>query len=847
MSIIRNASFMALPLVLVACGGEEQGAPIESTPEQGVTLSLKDASLAYLPSAERHEVNLSPYVTTSDNRPFKLTRVEALSSDAACQVVGQTDTQFYVAGDTKKACDYRYFAESVNGKSVFSKSLSNTSNSALVRLATTETSNDAQLPPLTHATLKNTPVSVDLHAQFDAIGLDVSGWVLSETVTLPYNHGAQVDVDVANQTLTYTPESDFIGIDRILFSFTDENQNPRLGQVDIAISFEANQGLIVEEGITYPDIIPYGKKTTLDISPYVESVDEDDYQLVYLQSYHAAVTPFAPVDLNNKKFDITSSTPGVNIVNFAVSDHKGAYAVGSMKIEVEGDTPWDDIFYSKTKFLAPLTTDRADKEGIQYTQGQSDSEHPSQPEMALMTSQESEAYCTLKDADIATLEQWKGMVDVIDIKGDHNWPVQSSFVVESNGEYYQATSGGIAEPLGGGVAKPMCVQSSHLVVVRNESDLTAVANGVDIAKVGVRVTFDGEYVENELVSASISTGSSAQLESENVTTDDKGLAVFGLTNLASEALTLTMEYGGKKAEAEVRFVGDIETAVLGLNTTVNNQPYSSVNEVTAQLTDALGNPIPGYNVSFSALNNQNVEVQSNGNTDVDGKQLAKVSWVGATPGSDTTVTIAAELNHGTPLIEVTSVTFRHFEQPTIGICGGRIDDKGKQNATGECLKVRQIIDVSDNNKTKWFTSTPSIAMISSLGYHVDNSKTNAGQSYADTYKETGSYGPSGGEFVLFRQDGDRTAGGTQHERYCQNLADIGFAGRNDWQRPTSSELESLHDESGNMWAGFGWPAACRYWSDTPNGGVYYYVRLSNGYVSSNYPSRAFSGSCVSNP
>ena len=54
-------------------------------------------------------------------------------------------------------------------------------------------------------------------------------------------------MDVANQTLTYTPESEFAGIDRILFSFTDAEQNPRLGQVDIAISAEANQGLTVQE------------------------------------------------------------------------------------------------------------------------------------------------------------------------------------------------------------------------------------------------------------------------------------------------------------------------------------------------------------------------------------------------------------------------------------------------------------------------------------------------------------------------------------------------------------------------------------------------------------------------
>ncbi|WP_348224506.1 DUF1566 domain-containing protein, partial [Vibrio parahaemolyticus] len=152
-----------------------------------------------------------------------------------------------------------------------------------------------------------------------------------------------------------------------------------------------------------------------------------------------------------------------------------------------------------------------------------------------------------------------------------------------------------------------------------------------------------------------------------------------------------------------------------------------------------------------------------------------------------------------------------------------------------------------DNKLKRFTSTPSKAVMDALGYHLDDSGTNAGQSYARTYKETGSNGPSGGEFARFRQDGDGTAGGTQHQRYCQNLADMDFAGRSDWRRPTKDELVSLYGESGHMWTEFGWPAYYYYWSETPFGGNYYHVNLNSGNVSSVSPSLAYYGSCVSNP
>ncbi|WP_140159310.1 DUF1566 domain-containing protein, partial [Vibrio parahaemolyticus] len=387
--------------------------------------------------------------------------------------------------------------------------------------------------------------------------------------------------------------------------------------------------------------------------------------------------------------------------------------------------------------------------------------------------------------------------------------------------------------------------SSYLVVVHNESDLSAIADGADVAKVAVRVTFNGEYVENELVSASKSQGSSADLVSDSVMTDSQGMAVFELTNLKAEALTLTMEYGGKQAEAEVKFNGDVETAVLDLKASVNNQSYSGTNEVMASLSDAFDNPLSGYEVSFSAPGNDNVDVQSQGSTNTYGEQAATVTWVGTTPSSDTTVDITAEWSQGgTPLSDITSVTFKSHDGSKLGICGGQVDDTDPENAKGQCLKVREIFDPNDN-KLKRFTSTPSIAVMLGLGYHLDDSVANAGQSYAGIVKETGLYGPSGGGFARFRQDGDGTAGGTQHQRYCQNLADMGFTGRSDWRRPTKDELVSLYGESGNMWTEFGWPASAYYWSETPVGGYYYSVHPYNGNVGSNPPSNALYGSCVS--
>ncbi|EGR2875452.1 hypothetical protein DLH97_25420, partial [Vibrio parahaemolyticus] len=776
MSIIRNVSFMALPLVLVACGGEEQGAPTESTPEQGASLSLKDASLAYPPSVERHEVNLSHYVTTSDNSPFKLTRVEALSSDADCQVLGQTDTQFYVAGDTKKVCDYRYFAESVSGKSMVSQSLSNTSNSALVRLATTETSADAELPPLNNVTLKNTPVSVDLHAHFDAIGLDVSEWVLSEAVTLPYNHDALVDVDVANQTLTYTPENDFTGIDRILFSFTDDEQNPRMGQVDIAISVEANQGLEVHENIVYPTEVNANNQVEIDISPYVTSPDGDDYQLVYLQAFNAQLSPVESDVMYNKKFYFESAKAGDNIVTFAVSDHKGAYDVGMMQISVLDESQsaqWLDIRYGLNRFTAPITAYDAEGAGVVYDSSYLDTGYTPAIKMALFRYHLAAKYCESIGAEVPSSTQLSNLAKNINVKERYNWPTQAvsgKYYAQENGAPYSVDIlSGISSSVPGDVAYQVtCVVSGALEVVLPDSKLQAVANASDKAEIAVQLTKEGGIAEGEAVSASLSQGSSAQLDADTVITDENGMAVFKLRSIKAESLTLTAEFGGETTEAEVKFIGDINTAMLSMSTTLNNQYHAQANEVTAVLHDAFDNPLVGYNVSFSA-DTDSVDV-TQGLTDADGKLVSKITWTDVVPTDVySKASIIAEFDEGPePSTQSSDVTFI-----TIPMCGTGVNDSNPNNAVGTCLKVKEALL---DGKKIWLTSSPSKNVMDTLGYTQDSSPNNFGKTYDSFRNETGVYGPVG-QFAQFQYNNIDTG---QLSRFCEDLNKMHFGGKNDW-------------------------------------------------------------------
>ena len=192
------------------------------------------------------------------------------------------------------------------------------------------------------------------------------------------------------------------------------------------------------------------------------------------------------------------------------------------------------------------------------------------------------------------------------------------------------------------------------------------------------------------------------------------------------------------------------------------------------------------------------------------------------------------------------------------MCGSGVDDTDQVNAKGACLKV------ASNSAGNWFTSTPSIAVMDALDYKAANSNTNSGDTYASTYTEMGSYGPTNGEFARFRQDGDgvinpdegddANAGiNGQFDRWCQKLASLNFAGKNDWHRPTKEELVGLYQKYENdgfekgLWNARGWPTNYNYWSATVNGSGYFSVDLVNGSVSSIYPSYEVYASCVSNP
>jgi len=156
--------------------------------------------------------------------------------------------------------------------------------------------------------------------------------------------------------------------------------------------------------------------------------------------------------------------------------------------------------------------------------------------------------------------------------------------------------------------------------------------------------------------------------------------------------------------------------------------------------------------------------------------------------------------------------------------GGGVDDDSRSSASGECLKIREVLDSTDL-KRKWFTSTPSLEFMHQLGYGIEDFPTNSGDSYAQSEREVSI---NGTDFAAFRQDGDGATPPSQTNsttidagkdgqayRWCQKLNEIEFAGKVGWHIPTWTELDHMNKynaASGSMFIRFGWPVNRSYQS-----------------------------------
>ncbi|TCT58848.1 uncharacterized protein DUF1566, partial [Vibrio crassostreae] len=383
----------------------------------------------------------------------------------------------------------------------------------------------------------------------------------------------------------------------------------------------------------------------------------------------------------------------------------------------------------------------------------------------------------------------------------HQWPVSQPYWANNAGTYalVDLSSGVSSVPTSSSEGYVTCLNIGGLTLIPTKG--VAVANGVDEAMVEVTYLLNGSPVEGKILSADVGT-SSATLDSASKRTDVSGKALFKLSNIKAESVTLEVELLGYTVNQNVEFRGDASTArVSSLTIEKNNAPNNGTNsnQLKAVLYDVNNNPVQDEIVTFTAGGSASlVESPSTLKTDFSGEVTARFTNL-----VEETVQVIARYKSGVE--RNVDITFESYD-----LAGA-------------------YIDLFDAGGGKLFTNSPSVAYLNSIGGSPNNAAN----------IERGNSGPYG-SFHVFNW--------TNANALCDTYNTHSLGGRTNWSLATEDELTTeLYASFGDLFPESGWSTDLYYWSATPDGSKYHVVLLRSGKVISLDPSNRLYASCVSNP
>lgn len=818
-------------LLLNGCGGEDNS----SQPSNNIMAPLAGDAFEIL-SKDDGQTTVSLREAAIDPQGLPLTLESVVPTNQECDAPTTIDSQaltFTVDNVEPELCFYRYSVK--NHPAQASQSKASEANSYVLKSA----SASSLLPPLSETTQVGTPITITIAA--------VAGYTLDSDVVV-LGDGSAV-ADNTTSTIAYTPNVQ--GVTRLVYTMTsDDGTDMMTGTIDVSVSDVGNTAPSVTpiNLQAQPDDAGYyniNESYTIDLSNYVSDADGDDVQLIQVQAWNANVALAAPDEPANLSFTFQTSQPGAHYVTYVVSDHRGGYGVEQVRIEtydLSSVATWNDIQKGAKLFSAPLTQSEALVSEVSFTSSYLDSVGAT---VATFSFAQAQSLCDSK-GHLPTPENLTELMGFEGGPSEKGWPVDIAFWANDGGAPALINlATGATEGTGSARGYYVtCLNEGGFAIDAETSDFEAIANGADKAAIAVKLTFNGEPVEGQLVEASTSN-TNVTFDATAGTTDSSGSSRFFLSSLTAEDVPVDITYRGETLTQNVTFVADEATSTLTLVVTKDGakDDASDVNEVEATMVDINDNPLVGRSVTFeSDVGTSVIITPAPEGTDATGKQKASVVWNGGSLTENAIVNVTAKftpLSTGTEIADTAAVTFT----PAVpAICGGAVDDTDQTNANGYCLKV------AADDGGNWFTSTPSIVVMEGLGYSENSQSNNSGDTYAAIYNSSGNSDPRNGVFARFSQEGEAaTSDGTngQFDRWCQKLSTLKFGGRTTWQRPTHNQLQGLYDVHGNMWLTLGWPSAFDYWSSTRDGSLYRSLSLKDGSIYSLDPNSALYASCVS--
>ncbi|WP_219811968.1 hypothetical protein [Vibrio jasicida] len=555
-----------------------------------------------------------------------VTSVSPVTELESCNDISFDSTSYTVNfDDFVGVCVYKYDAQN-------SKDPEQKASAYAISIAQKSVDSEVDLfAPISDTTLVGEPLTIDLKNDPNFVTQVPDGYTMDQQLTLI--GGGEATADNTNQTITYNP-SDEGGFAKIIFSYSNGSEI-KLGNIAISVSSSPNTAPNAPDiDLSHdPDAgrVNINQEVIIDLAKYVSDDDGDALQLIYTDSWNAAVSPLDPQDMNNLKLRFETTKVGEHFVSYAVSDHYGGYAMGLIRIEVYDSgvaASWGNLQLDMSYYFAPLVKSDADAQGIAYTSSHIDTE-ANGANVATFNLLQAKDMCAASGR-LPTQDELIALSKIAGVgpAAYDGWPVEVDYWALDSGSasIVNLKSGQTTQTPNAGGQYVTCIGEGGYLIDTAQSKLVAIGDGVDQASVAVKATFNGEPLAGITVEAAV-TGS-ANLANTSLETDAAGYAIFTIVDAISEQVTFetNIENSTSTRSAQLHFTGNPNTADLQLVSVMNNQPLTGENVFSATLTDAAGSPVAGQVIDYT----HNPDVKYNPveeQTDQDGQQTVSVQLI----------------------------------------------------------------------------------------------------------------------------------------------------------------------------------------------------------------------------
>ncbi len=576
--------------------------PTEPNPPSGESFALSAENTVNLSRnmSSSHILLEGKIHSSSQDVSNIVTSVRPVTELESCNDISFDSTSYTVNfDDFVGVCVYKYDAQN-------SKDPEQKASAYAISIAQKSVDSEVDhFTPISDTTLVGEPLTIDLKNDPNFVTQVPDGYTMDPQPTLIGEGDATADN--TNQTITYRP-ADEGGVAKIIYSYSNGSE-VKLGNITISVSSSPNTAPNVPNQIDYshdPDAerVNINQEVIIDLAKYVSDDDGDALQLIYTDSWNAAVSPLNPQDMNNLKLRFETTKVGEHFVSYAVSDHYGGYAMGLIRIEVYDSgvaASWGNLQLDMSYYFAPLVKSDADAQGIAYTSSHID-KGANGANVATFNLLQAKDMC----APIGRLPTQDELIALSKIAGVgpaayDGWPVEVDYWAFDSGSasIVNLKSGQTSQTPNAGGQYVTCIGEGGYLIDTAQSKLVAIGDGVDQASVAVKATFNGKPLAGITVKADV-TGN-ANLANTSLETDAAGYAIFTIVDAISEQVTFdtNIENSTSIRSAQLHFTGNPNTAELLLESVTNNQPLTGVNVFRATLKDAAGSPVAGQVIEYT--------------------------------------------------------------------------------------------------------------------------------------------------------------------------------------------------------------------------------------------------------